>query len=418
MLEHALKKNVKIAYENIRAVKNLTKIMERQPEAVFCWDTGHESCFSFGKRFMPLFGKRLAALHIHDNRKFPFFDDHRLPFDGKIDFDYTAREIAKTDYQGPLMLEVLAWKTKLYSALSPEEFRAQVQRIGLAVAGQTGHLAPADKKLYALRDVTATVDCLPLIASSVMSKKLAAGAKSIVLDVKAGKGAFMTDADSARELARRMVDIGTRCGRRMSALITGMDTPLGRAVGNAPEVAEAVNILQGGGDPELREVCLALSGEMLALSLHLTPEEGRLRAERALNSGAAMEKMLQWVCAQGGDGNALLCGGLPRAAHTHRVIAPQSGIVQTMDALLVGEAAGLLGTARFRAGDPVDPAAGLILLKKPGEPVAAGEAIAELYTNRCDSLTAAEARFRSAVTIGDEAPPHRPVIFDVVRGDR
>ncbi|MBQ9083923.1 MAG: hypothetical protein IJY28_10605, partial [Clostridia bacterium] len=242
--------------------------------------------------------------------------------------------------------------------------------------------------------------------------------KSIVLDVKAGKGAFMTDADSARELARRMVDIGTRCGRRMSALITGMDTPLGRAVGNAPEVAEAVNILQGGGDPELREVCLALSGEMLALSLHLTPEEGRLRAERALNSGAAMEKMLQWVCAQGGDGNALLCGGLPRAAHTHRVIAPQSGIVQTMDARLVGEAAGLLGTARFRAGDPVDPAAGLILLKKPGEPVAAGEAIAELYTNRCDSLTAAEARFRSAVTIGDEAPPHRPVIFDVVRGDR
>ncbi len=302
------------------------------------------------------------------------------------------------------------------TALEPAEFRAQVRRIGLAVAGQTGQLAPADKKLYALRDVTATVDCLPLIASSVMSKKLAAGAKSIVLDVKTGKGAFMTDVDGARELARRMVDIGCRCGRRMSALITDMDTPLGRAVGNAPEVAEAVEVLQGGGDPALREVCLALSGEMLALSLRLSPEEGRTRAQQAMDSGAAMEKMLQWVTAQGGDGDALLHGGLPKAAYTHRVCAPRGGIVQTMDARLVGEAAGLLGTARFRAGDPVDPAAGLILLKKPGETVEAGEPIAELYTNRHDSLTAAEARFGSAVTIGDSAPCARPAVLDIVRG--
>ena len=301
------------------------------------------------------------------------------------------------------------------TALSPEEFQAQVRRIGLAVAGQTGHLAPADKKLYALRDVTATVDCMPLIASSVMSKKLAAGARSIVLDVKTGKGAFMTDLDGARTLAERMVDIGRRCGRRMCALITDMDTPLGRAVGNAPEVAEAVEILMGGGDPALREICLALSGEMLALSLHRTPAEGRVLAERALDSGAAMEKMLQWVEAQGGDACALRHNGLPKAKHIHTVTADRTGIVQTMDARLVGETAGLLGTARFRAGEPVDPAAGLILLKKPGEPVRTGEPLVQLHTNRPDALAAAEHRFRSAVTIGDAAPPLRPVVLDVVR---
>jgi pyrimidine-nucleoside phosphorylase len=304
------------------------------------------------------------------------------------------------------------------TALTTEAFRAQVQRIGLAVAGQTGHLAPADKKLYALRDVTATVDCMPLIASSVMSKKLAAGARSIVLDVKAGRGAFMTDMDGARALAERMVDIGRRCGRRMSALITDMDVPLGRAVGNAPEVAEAVQILRGGGDTDLRNICISLSGEMLALSLHRTPTEGRVLAERALNSGAAMQKMLQWVEAQGGDPRALTHDGLPKAKYIHTVTADRTGIVQTMDARLVGEAAGLLGTARFRAGDPVDPAAGLILRKKPGEKIRPGEPLAELHTNRPDTLAAAEARFRSAMTIGDKAPLARPVVMDIIRENK
>ena len=300
--------------------------------------------------------------------------------------------------------------------LTPEAFRAQVQRIGLAVVGQTGHLAPADKKLYALRDVTATVDCMPLIASSVMSKKLAAGARSIVLDVKAGKGAFMTDEASARALAQRMVDIGRHCGRRMCALITDMNTPLGAAVGNAPEVAEAVEILQGGGDPTLRQVCLALSAEMLALSLRISPEEGLARAEKALNSGRAMERMCQWVAAQGGDANALTRpDGLPQPAIIHEVKAGESGILQTMDARLIGETAGLLGTARFRAGDPVDPAAGLILLKKPGAPVALGDVLARFYTNRADAISAAEQRFRSALTFGADSPEISPPVYGIIR---
>ncbi|MBQ7090689.1 MAG: thymidine phosphorylase, partial [Clostridia bacterium] len=187
------------------------------------------------------------------------------------------------------------------TTLSAADFMAQAQRVGIVVAGQSGNLAPADKKLYALRDVTATVDSVPLIASSIMSKKLAAGARSIVLDVKTGSGAFMKTAEDSIQLAEEMVRIGTACGRRVSALITNMDLPLGQAIGNAAEVEEAIAVLRGKGPADLREVCLALASEMLILCRGWSKQEAMEKATAALDSGLAYQKFEEWITAQGGD---------------------------------------------------------------------------------------------------------------------
>ena len=286
------------------------------------------------------------------------------------------------------------------TTLSRDAFLSQVRDIGIALVGQSGDLTPADKRLYALRDVTATVDSVPLIASSIMSKKLAAGAHSIVLDVKCGSGAFLKTTAEARTLADTMVNIGSALGRNVRALITDMDTPLGSAIGNALEVREAVDVLKGGGPADLKEVCLALAGNMLELAG--IPAEN---AGKALESGAAYRKFCEWIAAQGGDPEA----PLPEAKNVTGVNAPASGFITHTDTERIGVAASLLGAGRLIAGDPVDHAAGIVMLAKTGDRVTAGQPIARLYTN--GDHAEAENAFLSAVEIGDVPPAPRPLIL-------
>ncbi len=299
--------------------------------------------------------------------------------------------------------------------LSPEDFLAQVERVGLALIGQSGNLAPADKKLYALRDVTATVDSIPLIASSIMSKKLAAGSHAIVLDVKVGSGAFMKTKEEGEALARQMVDIATACGRKASALVTNMDVPLGEAVGNALEVQEAVAILQGGGDRRLRQLCEALATEMVCLSLGLSPDEAAIRVTETVDSGDALRQMCRWVEAQGGDATYLTDPGKFPTATAYEVTAPAEGYITAMDAEAIGVAAVTLGAGRATKEDAIDHAAGIRILKKTGDKVTAGEPIALLYTNRPDAVPGATKAYLAAVTVDATAPARQQLIYSVVR---
>jgi len=299
--------------------------------------------------------------------------------------------------------------------LSPEEFLTQVERVGLALIGQSGNLAPADKKLYALRDVTATVDSVPLIASSIMSKKLAAGSHSIVLDVKVGSGAFMKTREEGEALARQMVDIAAACGRQAAALVTNMDVPLGTAVGNALEVQEAVEILQGGGDRKLRQLCEALAAEMVVLCLGLTPDEATHRVKEAVDSGEAFRQMCRWVEAQGGDVTYLTDPTQFPTAPEYAVLAPRDGYLTGMDAEAIGVAAVTLGAGRATKEEAIDHAAGIRILKKTGDKVQAGDPIALLYTNRPDAVASATKAYLAAVTVGDTPPEEQELIYSVVR---
>lgn len=302
------------------------------------------------------------------------------------------------------------------TTLSPQQMLRQVEAVGIAVTGQSGNLTPADKKLYALRDVTATVDSLPLIAASVLSKKLAAGAQNIVLDVKVGSGAFMKTQEAAALLATEMVEIGKAQGRNVSAVLSNMDIPLGNCIGNALEVMEAAEILQGRGCPDLRELCLVLSTEMLHLCRGLSLEESRQQAEQCLQSGKAFAAMEEWVAAQGGDAAALSdFSRLPQPSITERLTAQQSGYIVKMDAQVVGEASVMLGAGRARKEDPIDYAAGIRLLKKTGDYAVAGEPIAVLYTSQNCLLEEAMQTLHRAYTWGDAAPRQEALIFDVVR---
>ena len=259
------------------------------------------------------------------------------------------------------------------TSLDRETFLENVRRHGICVVGQSGNLAPADKKLYALRDVTGTVDSIPLIAASIMSKKIAAGADGIVLDVKCGSGAFMKTPEDAATLAREMVEIGWACGRKMAAVITNMDIPLGNFVGNGLEVAEAVAVLRGQGPEDLKEVCLTLVSQMLTLAGKGTEEECRILAEKAIADGSAFQKLKEMVKAQGGDDSVLEhpeC--LYEKAQVFAVKAPAGGWVQKMDAEGIGRASMLLGAGREPKEDLIDPAAGIVLLKKTGQPVREG----------------------------------------------
>ncbi len=303
------------------------------------------------------------------------------------------------------------------TALSTEEFLGLSQRVGIVVAGQSGDLAPADKKLYALRDVTATVSSVPLIASSIMSKKLAAGAKSIVLDVKCGSGAFMKTPEDAEILAQAMVEIGSACGRNMAALITNMDLPLGFAIGNALEVEEAIAVLKNEGPEDLKEVCLALASQMLALCLDRPVQEAEKMAAEALQSGAAYKKFEEWITAQGGDLKGFFRSRQEKAEE-YTVLAPKSGHIAQMDAEKIGIAAMLLGAGRAKKEDAIDMAAGICLLKKTGEKVAAGEPIATLYTATGRDFKAAEERYLKAITIEEAAPELRPLILRRIGGNR
>lgn len=289
---------------------------------------------------------------------------------------------------------------------SMESFEKIVSEVGVSVIGQTANLVPADKKLYALRDVTGTVDNLSLIASSIMSKKIASGSDAIVLDVKTGSGAFMKSTEDAVALAEAMVDIGIRTGRNTMALVTDMDQPLGNAVGNALEVQEAIEILSGECEGDLKEVSVALAAWMLVVSEKAADEAvARKMLEEAISSGAGLASLARMIAAQGGDPRVTEDTSLlPQAATRIPVKAEEAGFITSIRAEDVGLAAMHLGAGRTKKTDLIDPAVGLWMKKRLGDSVAPGEELAVLYVNDESRLAEALARFRGAITIGKEKP--------------
>ncbi len=298
--------------------------------------------------------------------------------------------------------------------LPVERFKAIVNEIGIAIVGQNAALAPADKLLYALRDVTATVDSLPLIVSSIMGKKLAADDDCIVLDVKTGSGSFMKTPEDSRKLAEWMVEIGKRAGKRMRALITDMDRPLGYAIGNSLEVVEAIHTLQGNGPADLTELCVALSAHILNLAEKGDCAQCEAMAKDAISSGKALQTFAAMVKAQGGDESWILNPEkFPQAKYSHVVTAEQSGYIVGVDTESYGVASLLLGAGRNTKEDVIDMSAGIYLQAKTGDFVNAGEPIATLYSSKND-FAAAEARLLSATTISEKAPVNQPLILDIV----
>src|SRR6266511_1884256 len=296
--------------------------------------------------------------------------------------------------------------------LSEEEFVAQIKEVGLAIIGQTGDLVPADKRLYALRDVTATVENVSLIAASIMSKKIAAGADAIVLDVKVGDGAFMKTLQDARILAETMLDLGMREGRDVVCLLTDMDQPVGNAVGNALELGEAIATLRGEGPPDFTELVLAACSRLIALSdLGVDEAEGRRRAEAALADGAAVAAYERWIRAQGGDPSE---DALPRAAVVARVEAPRAGYVTRLGAIQIGLAALHLGAGRRTKDDAIDHSVGIVCRRKRGDHVGAGEVVAEVHARDEESEAQATREVLAAVELGDEAPPKRSILLDAL----
>jgi pyrimidine-nucleoside phosphorylase len=298
-------------------------------------------------------------------------------------------------------------------ALSLEEYKRILSEVGCCLISQTESIAPADKKLYALRDVTATIESLPLIAASVMSKKLAEGSTALVLDVKCGRGAFMKRPSDALALARSMVSIGTAAGVRTEAFITRMDVPLGRAVGNSLEVAECIDILNGGGPDDLIDLILHGAARMLQLAGRAQhDDDARQQVRHALESGAARDKLKEMIRWQGGDESVVDdTAKLPVAQRTHLMPASRAGFIMKMDALLVGRSAVALGAGRDKKSDSVDLSAGILLRKKPGDRVEAGEPVMELRYNDGTRLEAALQLAAQAVVIGEQAPPPAPLVM-------
>ena len=297
-------------------------------------------------------------------------------------------------------------------APSSGEFIERAQRVGISVVGQTEELAPLDKKLYALRDVTATVDSIPLIASSVMGKKLASGAKSIVLDVKCGRGSFTKTEESALLLARTMVSLGKSQGRRVSALITDMDAPLGYAVGNALEVREAIEILSGGGDGRLCELCLTLASELVAMAHGKSLREARAICEGLLADGSALLKFKEWIASAGGDTKYIDNPDLlPRTKRIIEVKARAAGYIGALDAERVGLLAVRLGAGRAKKGDAIDPAAGITMLKRYGDRVELGDTLALLHTDRDGDGDVLTAEYLGALTLTEREPPRKRVVL-------
>lgn len=308
-------------------------------------------------------------------------------------------------------------------SLSDKEFREQVQKIGIVLTSQSGNLAPADGKLYALRDVTATVSSLPLIASSIMSKKIAAGAKAIVLDVKVGLGAFMTRIDEAKQLARLMVEIGRRVGRDVVALLSDMNQPLGAAVGNALEVAEAVECLHNAGPRDLREHCVAVAAHMLKLARkdearsasEFAMAEYMTEATQQIENGKAFEKFCQLVQAQGGDVSVIDdLEKLPKAQIVETIPAPRSGYIEQLNALDVGMAAVELGAGRERKEDKIDHAVGVIVHKKVGDLVTAGEPTFTIHANDRARLERAKQRLEGTIVYSDQMTLPLPIFYDII----
>ena len=299
--------------------------------------------------------------------------------------------------------------------LSPDEFMSISKKCGLCVCGQSGNLAPADKKLYALRDVTATVDSIPLIVSSIMSKKIAAGSKNIMLDVKCGSGAFMKTKEEAKKLAEGMVTIGKMCGRNTKALITNMDVPLGFAVGNSLEVIEAIDVLKGKIKGDIREVSVSLAAGLAAGIKNVSVQQAKVLCEKVLNDGTAFSKFKEWISAQGGNADFADNTDLfPKAKFEYEIKSGCDGYISYMDAEKIGLSSCELGAGRKTKTDIIDLSAGLVLSKKTGDAVKLGDVIATLYTNREETLGRAQEIFLSALEFSDKEPKKYDLIIDSV----
>ncbi len=297
------------------------------------------------------------------------------------------------------------------TTLTADEFLNQTEKIGVAVIGQSGNMTPADKKLYALRDVTATVDSIPLIVSSIMGKKLAAGAKNIVLDVKFGSGAFMHNIEDAKTLAEKMVTIGKKCGRNTAAIISNMDRPLGNAVGNSLEVIEAISVLKNEHDGDLTEVCVTLSTLMLSLAFKISEDEARSRVINALESGKALNKFKEWIAYQGGNSDVVDDISLfPKSKYSYDIKAKQSGYISKINTEAIGLVASILGAGRQKKDDVIDYTAGLILHKQTGDYVSTGETLATFYTNKSDCINAIRC-FYSAIFFNEQKPEIVPIVI-------
>ncbi len=296
--------------------------------------------------------------------------------------------------------------------LTTDEFVDQVREVGIAIIGQTANLLPADKQLYALRDVTATVDNVSLIAASIMSKKLAGGADAILLDVKVGGGAFMKTIDDARTLAEAMIELGDRAGRKVVCMLTDMDQPLGQAVGNALEIREAVAAIEGEGPEDFSELVLASAAHLLSLSdLGLDEITARRAAENAVSDGSALATYQRWIEAQGGDSDL---GSLARAPVVREVAAAADGVVRRLGAIAVGHAALHLGAGRRTKEDPIDYAVGVVCRKKRGDEVVSGEVLAEVHAPDAAAAEAVAAEVLAAYELGDEPPAERGIVLDTI----
>ena len=305
--------------------------------------------------------------------------------------------------------------SNLKVSLEKDAFINQVNKIGLAVIGQSEGLAPADKKLYALRDVTGTVDSIPLIASSVMSKKLASGAQAILLDVKVGSGAFMKNIEDARELAKAMVEIGKENGRSVKAILTDMDRPLGHAIGNALEIREVIDTLKGHGPEDLTHECIIMAAHMLVLSHICDYETALSRVQEALDSGAALERLRMMIDAQDGDSRVIDDESLLAIGKfTYDVTAPQDGYITHMNTEQCGIASVMLGAGRTVKDGPIDYSAGILMHKKTGDSVTVGECIATLYASDESLLSNAAKTYLEAITFGETAPIMADTILDIV----
>ena len=300
--------------------------------------------------------------------------------------------------------------------LTPDEFIGQVNNIGLCIVGQSGELAPADKKLYALRDVTATVESIPLIASSIMSKKLAAGSQGIVLDVKTGSGAFMKTAGESETLAKEMVAIGKAAGRKIAAVITNMDIPLGNYIGNSLEVIEAVKTLMGEGESDLTEVSLTLATQMLCFVTDKSEEECRAMAEKAIEDGSALNKLREMITAQGGNAGVVDDFSLfKQPKYQIEIRSEKEGFISHTDAEKIGIASVILGAGREKKGDPIDPSAGIILKKKTGDFVEKGQTLAVFHTDDSTKVKDAEKEFFDALTFSDTKPDNQKLIYRIIK---
>lgn len=302
------------------------------------------------------------------------------------------------------------------TSLTPDEFIKQVNDIGLCIVGQTGELAPADKKLYALRDVTATVESIPLIASSIMSKKLAAGSQGIVLDVKTGSGAFMKTVEDSERLAEEMVSIGKAAGRKVTALITDMDIPLGASVGNSLEVIEAIKTLKGEGEKNLTEVCLSLAAQMLCMVTGRDDMVCRKMAKKSIEDGSALNKLREMITAQGGNADVIdNSGAFKQPKFYVDIISERDGYISRTDAERVGIASVILGAGREKKGDPIDPSAGIILKKKTGDSVSKGDVLATFYTDDETRIDVAKREFLDALIFGNEKPSNQKLIYKIIK---